>query len=71
MRLDSPRCEEINLSAHGQDGLRELASHLPDADPFHAWANVEFIGTVDYSVDLRAIGRIVDIIASADDHGDL
>ena len=31
--------------AHEQDGLRELAAYLPDADPFHVWANVEFVGT--------------------------
>ncbi|WP_244871087.1 BREX system serine/threonine kinase PglW [Catellatospora sp. IY07-71] len=30
---------------HERDGLRELASYLPDADPFHVWANVEFVGT--------------------------
>ena len=46
MRVDSSRWEEINQSvhAHEQDGLRELASYLPDADPFHVWANVEFVG---------------------------
>jgi serine/threonine protein kinase len=47
MRVDSSRWEEINPSAHAheQDGLRELASYLPDVDPFHVWANVEFVGT--------------------------
>ena len=47
MREDSPRWEQINPSAfaHEQDGLRDLASYLPDADPFHVWANVEFVGT--------------------------
>ncbi len=47
MRVDSPRWEEINQSvhAHEQDGLREFATYLPDADPFHVWANVEFVGT--------------------------
>ncbi|HEX5542365.1 MAG TPA: BREX system serine/threonine kinase PglW [Micromonospora sp.] len=47
MREDSPRWEEINRSAypHERDGLRELASYLPDADPYHVWANVEFVGT--------------------------
>ena len=29
---------------HEQDGLRDLASYLPDAEPFHVWANVEFVG---------------------------
>jgi len=47
MREDSPRWEQINASAypHEQDGLRELASYLPDAAPYHVWANVEFVGT--------------------------
>lgn len=46
MREDSPRWEQINASSyvHEQDGLRELASYLPDADPYHVWANVEFVG---------------------------
>lgn len=47
MREDSPRWEEINPSEHPheKDGLRELASYLPDADPYHVWANVEFVAT--------------------------
>ncbi|TDB93739.1 BREX system serine/threonine kinase PglW, partial [Micromonospora fluostatini] len=47
MREGSPRWEQINPSAyqHEQDGLRELASYLPDAEPYHVWANVEFVGT--------------------------
>ncbi|GIF74300.1 BREX system serine/threonine kinase PglW [Asanoa siamensis] len=47
MRDDSPRWEEINPSEfpHERDGLRALASYLPDADPYHVWANVEFVGT--------------------------
>lgn len=47
MREDSPRWEQINPSpfAHEQDGLRELASYLRDEDPYHVWANVEFVGT--------------------------
>ncbi|MEV4755335.1 BREX system serine/threonine kinase PglW [Micromonospora sp. NPDC049559] len=47
MREDSPRWEQINPSIfpHEQDGLRELASYLPDAEPYHVWANVEFVGT--------------------------
>lgn len=46
MREDSPRWEQINASSyvHEQDGLRELARYLPDADPYHVWANVEFVG---------------------------
>lgn len=36
MREDSPRWEQINASAYTweQNGLRELASYLPDADPY-------------------------------------
>ncbi|OZV83114.1 serine/threonine protein kinase [Micromonospora echinospora] len=47
MREDSPRWKQINPSSHvhEQDGLRELASYLPDIDPYHVWANVEFVGT--------------------------
>jgi hypothetical protein len=43
----SPRWEQINPSAflHEQEGLRELASYLPDIDPYHVWANIEFVGT--------------------------
>jgi hypothetical protein len=45
VRLDSPRWEEINPSGytHEKDGLRALADYLPDADPYHVWANVEFV----------------------------
>src|SRR5690242_6083810 len=47
VRLDSPRWEEINPSGHEweKDGLRALASYLPDQEPFHVWANVEFVAT--------------------------
>ncbi|MEV6965197.1 BREX system serine/threonine kinase PglW [Hamadaea sp. NPDC051192] len=47
MREDSPRWEHINPSqfVHEQSGLRQLASYLPDTDPYHVWANVEFVGT--------------------------
>ncbi|MEV1330919.1 BREX system serine/threonine kinase PglW [Micromonospora costi] len=46
MREDSPRWEQINASSYPweQDGLRELAGYLPDTDPYHVWANVEFVG---------------------------
>lgn len=45
MRENSPRWEQINPSAfpHERDGLRKLASYLPDSDPYHVWANVEFV----------------------------
>src|SRR5690242_14892369 len=43
----SPRWEQINRNPHlhEQAGLRTLAGYLPDADPYHVWANVEFVGT--------------------------
>ncbi|MDG4799323.1 BREX system serine/threonine kinase PglW [Micromonospora sp. WMMD980] len=46
MREDSPRWEQINASSYTweQDGLRELAGYLPDTEPYHVWANVEFVG---------------------------
>ncbi|MFR9774011.1 BREX system serine/threonine kinase PglW [Nocardia sp. SC052] len=46
MREDSPRWEEGNPSEfpHEQDGLRALREYLPDANPFHVWPNVEFVG---------------------------
>lgn len=45
MREDSPRWTEMNRSefSHERDGLRALASYLPDEDPYHVWSNVEFI----------------------------
>jgi nuclease-like protein len=45
VRDDSPRWEQINPSSfqHEKDGLREFASYLPDADPYHVWANIEFV----------------------------
>ena len=47
VREDSPRWEQINPSGylHEQEGLRELASYLPDADPYHVWANIEFVAS--------------------------
>jgi hypothetical protein len=47
VREDSPRWEQRNPSPfpHERDGLRELASYLPDDDPFRVWANVEFVGS--------------------------
>lgn len=57
MREDSPRWEQINPSAfaHEQDGLRALASYLPDEDPYHVWANVEFVGTDGSINDVDAL----------------
>ncbi len=45
IRDDSPRWKEINASAwaHERAGLRQIKVLLPDADPYFAWANVEFL----------------------------
>ncbi|WFE22223.1 BREX system serine/threonine kinase PglW [Solwaraspora sp. WMMD937] len=47
MRQDSPRWEQINPSGYEweREGLRELASYLPDVDPYHVWANIEFVAS--------------------------
>jgi Nuclease-related domain len=47
IREDSPRWKEINVSAwaHERAGLRHIKELLPDADPYFAWANVEFLAT--------------------------
>ncbi|WP_327009671.1 BREX system serine/threonine kinase PglW [Dactylosporangium sp. NBC_01737] len=47
IRPDSPRWREINASdwPHEREGLQQIQSLLPDGDPYHAWANVEFQGT--------------------------
>jgi len=57
LRTDSPRWEQINPSsfAHEQDGLHELASYLPDADPYHVWANVEFVGADGSNNEIDAL----------------
>jgi hypothetical protein len=45
IRDDSPRWKEINASAwaHERAGLRQIKVLLPDADPYFAWTNVEFL----------------------------
>ncbi|MFY1634590.1 BREX system serine/threonine kinase PglW [Solwaraspora sp. WMMB335] len=47
VRQDSPRWEQINPSGYEweREGLRELASYLPDVDPYHVWANIEFVAS--------------------------
>jgi len=52
IRGDSPRWTEINASAweHERAGLRHIKGLLPDADPYLAWANVEFVA-LDGSVN--------------------
>jgi serine/threonine protein kinase len=52
IRDDSQRWREINASAweHERAGLRHIKALLPDAEPYHAWANVEFLG-VDGSIN--------------------
>jgi hypothetical protein len=47
IRAGSPRWREINASAweHERVGLAQIRDLFPDADPYQAWANVEFLGT--------------------------
>lgn len=47
IRAGSPRWKEVNASAweHERVGLYQIRDLLPDADPYCAWANVEFVGT--------------------------
>jgi Nuclease-related domain len=47
IRDDSPRWKEINVSAweHERAGLAHIRALLPDADPYFAWANVEFLAS--------------------------
>lgn len=68
---DSPRWNEINASVweHERAGLQHIKSLLPDADPYLAWANVEFVapdGSVS-EVDLlvlanRKAKRLADLL---------
>lgn len=48
IRVDWPRWKEISVSAweHERAGLAHIRALLPDADPFLAGANVEFLTTV-------------------------
>lgn len=52
MREDSPRWEEVRSSQwpHERTGLTHIKALLPDADPYHAWAGVEFVA-LDGSVN--------------------
>ena len=45
-RVKSPRWTEITESPYPweRQALDYLRSRLPDAEPFHAWSNFEFIG---------------------------
>jgi hypothetical protein len=47
IRGDSPRWKEINIIAWEREraGLAHIRGLLPDADPYFAWANVEFLAT--------------------------
>jgi len=49
---DSPRWKRINASAweHERAGLQHIKTLLPDADPYFAWSNLEFVA-LDGSVN--------------------
>ena len=53
IRDDSSRWKEINASAweFERAGLRHIKILLPDADPYFAWANVEFLAVTDSSIN--------------------
>lgn len=60
MRADSGRWTEVAPSrhAHERDGLEHVRDQLPDAAPYHAWSNVEFVALdgTPYEVDLVVLG---------------
>lgn len=61
MRPDSPRWVEVTPSqfAHERAGLLAVRNLLPDADPYRAWANLEFVaddGSTN-EVDLLVLAR--------------
>lgn len=47
IKAGSQRWKEVNASAweHERVGLQQIRDLLPDAEPYYAWANVEFVGT--------------------------
>ena len=47
IRDDSTRWRETNPSGweHERAGLAHICGLLPDADPYLAWANVEFVAS--------------------------
>lgn len=61
MRPDSPRWVEVTPSpfAHERAGLHAVRDLLPDADPYRAWANLEFLGDDGSAneVDLLVLAR--------------
>lgn len=61
MRADSPRWIEITPSqfAHEREGLHAVRDLLPDAEPYRAWANLEFVGDDGSTneVDLLVLAR--------------
>lgn len=61
MRAESPRWVEVTPSpfAHERAGLLAVRDLLPDAEPYRAWANLEFIGDDGSAneVDLLVLAR--------------
>lgn len=60
MRADSGRWTEVAASRHPheREGLEHVRDQLPDAAPYHAWSNVEFVALdgTPYEVDLVVLG---------------
>jgi serine/threonine protein kinase len=60
VKATSARWVEVSPSryAHEREGLEHVRDQLPDADPYRAWANVEFVALdgTPYEVDLVVLG---------------
>ncbi|NYG54948.1 BREX system serine/threonine kinase PglW [Nocardioides perillae] len=60
MRADSGRWTEIAPSRfpHEREGLEHVRAELPDAAPYHAWSNFEFVALdgTPHEVDLLVLG---------------
>jgi len=60
VRADSGRWVEVSRSRfeHEREGLDHVREHLPDAEPYRAWSNFEFIGMdgKHHEIDLLVLG---------------
>jgi len=60
LKADSGRWVEVTRSRfeHEREGLDHVREHLPDADPYRAWSNFEFVGMdgKHHEIDLLVLG---------------
>src|SRR3954453_22033244 len=60
VKIDSDRWVEVTPSRypHEREGLESVRDNLPDADPYRAWSNFEFIALdgTPFEVDLLVLG---------------